>query len=136
MNYYFVGYVYKCNYVMVQTMKRRKESDTISTFKEIYKELKTKGHQTKLHVLDNKCSKAVKNYIISKQTNIQLVELHNHSVNAAKPAVKRPKYHALVAFASLYPNFPIQLWDQFAEQTEITVNLLRISRRNKNKSAY
>ena len=47
-------------------MKSRKDADMVSTFKEVYKKLKTKGHQPKLHVLDNECSKAVKNYIIAE----------------------------------------------------------------------
>ena len=32
MNYYFVCYVYKCNYIMVQTMKSRKDADVVSTY--------------------------------------------------------------------------------------------------------
>ena len=124
MNYYFVCYVYKCNYIMVQTVKSRKDAGMVSAFKEVYKELKTKGHQPKLHVLDNECSKAVKHYIISEQTNIQLVEPHNHCVNAAEPAVKSLKYHDLAVFDTLVPNFPIQLWDRFTEQIEIPLILL------------
>ena len=56
--------------------------------------------------------------------------------NAAEPAIKNLKYHALELFATLDPNCPIQLWDEFTEQIEITLDLLRTSRRNKNKSAY
>ena len=69
MNYFFVCYVYKCNYIMVRTMKSRKDEDMVTTFKEVYDELKTKGHQPKLHALGNECSKAVKYYIVTeKQT--------------------------------------------------------------------
>ena len=60
MNYFFVCYVYKCNYVMLQTMKSRKDEDMVATFKGIYGELNAKGHRPALHVLDNECSKAVK----------------------------------------------------------------------------
>ena len=75
-------------------------------------------------------------YIVTEKTNIQLVEPHNHRVNAAELAVKSLKYHALASFATLDPNCPIQLWDQFTEQIETTLNILRTSRRNKNKSAF
>ena len=44
---------------MVRIMKSRKDADIVSTFKEVYEELKTKEHQPKLRVLDNECSKAV-----------------------------------------------------------------------------
>ena len=69
MNYYFVCYVYKCNYIIVRTMKSRKDADMVATFKDIYGKLKVKGHQPKLHVLDNECSKAIKTYVASTQTN-------------------------------------------------------------------
>ena len=69
-------------------MKSRNDAEMVSTFKEVYEELKTKERQPTLYVLDNEYSKVVKNYIIVKQTNEQLVEPHNHRVNAAEPAVK------------------------------------------------
>ena len=50
---------------MVRTMKSRKDEDMITTFKEVYDKLKTKEHQPNLHVLDNECSKAVKNCIVA-----------------------------------------------------------------------
>ena len=91
MNYFLICYVYKCNHIVIRTMKSRRDVD-------------------KLHVLDNECSRAVKNYITTEQTEIQPVEPHNHRVNAAEPAVKSTKYHMLVNFATLDPNCPIQLW--------------------------
>ena len=75
----------------------------VATFKEVCEELKENGHQPKRHVLDDECSKAVKTYVTSTQTNIQLVEPHNHRVNAAKPALKSIKYHALISFATPGP---------------------------------
>ena len=68
MNYFFACYVYKCNYVMVRTIKSRKNEDTVTTFKEVYGKLKTKEHQPKFHVPDNECSKAVKTCIVIEKT--------------------------------------------------------------------
>ena len=76
------------------------------------------------------------NYITVEQTEIQLVEPHNHRVNAAEPAVKSTKYYTLANFATLDPNFPIQLWCKFTKQIETTLNILRTSRRDNSKSAY
>ena len=136
MNYFFVAYIYKCNYILIRPMKSRKDEDMVRTFQMVYDELEAKGHRPALHVLDNECSRAVKNYITSQQTNIQLVEPHNHRVNAAEPAVKCVKYHTIASFATLDPDCPIQLWCRFMDQVEITMNLLRTSRRDNNKSAY
>ena len=136
MNYFFVAYIYKCNYIIIRPMKSRKDEDMVATFTEIYEELQAKGHQPALHVLDNECSKAVKNYITSQETGIQLVEPHNHRVNAAEPAVKTVKYHTLASLATLDPNCPIQLWCRFIQQIEITLNIMRTSRQNNTMSAY
>ena len=59
MNYFFVAYIYKYNYIVIRPMKSRKDEDMVATFKDIYDELKAKGHEPSLHVLDNECSKAV-----------------------------------------------------------------------------
>ena len=73
-------------------MKSRSDESMVKAFTDIYAYLKTKNLQPKLHVLDNECSKAVQTFIKSNGTNIQIVEPHNHSVNAAEPAVKAIKY--------------------------------------------
>ena len=109
MNYFFVTYIYKCNYILIRPMKSRKDEDMVQTFQTVYDELEAKCHRPALHVLDNECSRAVKNYITSQQTNIQLVEPHNHRVNATEPAVKCVKYHTIASFATLDPDCPIQL---------------------------
>ena len=43
MNYFFVAYIYKCNYIIIRPMKSRKDEDMVATFKDIYDELKAKG---------------------------------------------------------------------------------------------
>ena len=47
MNYYFVCYSYKCNYIMIRTMKKRRDTDIVTTFKHIYEDLKCKRHRRK-----------------------------------------------------------------------------------------
>ena len=71
-----------------------------------------------------------KKYIKSEKTDIQLVEPHNHRVNAAETAIKSGKYQSIAHFATLDPECPIQLWCKFSPQIEITLNILRTSRQN------
>ena len=82
-------------------------------FQELYAYLREQGIQPRLHVLDNECSKAIKTFLRSQDTDIQLVKPHNHRVNAAETAVKAAKYHMIAALATLDVNCPIQLWDRF-----------------------
>ena len=109
MKYFFVAYIYKYNYIVIGPMKSRKDGNMVATFQDVYSNLKARGYEPSLHVFDNECSKAVKNYITSEETSIQLVEPHNRRVNTAKPAVKCVKHHTTANLATMDPNCPIQL---------------------------
>ena len=74
---------------------------------DVYKKLNTKGNHPALHVPDNEYIKAVKHYITSKNTYIQLVEPHSHRMNAAELAVKSTKHHTIANLTTLDPNCPI-----------------------------
>ena len=88
MNYIFVCYVYKLNTILLRTMKNREDEEMVTAFKSCYKELNTKGHHPTLHVLDNECSRVVKQFITSEQTDVQFVESYNHRVNAVEHGYK------------------------------------------------
>ena len=109
MNYIFVAYVYKINAIFVRPMATRCDATTIDTSKDRYEYLKVWNLAPKLHILDNECSKSVQKYVKSEKVAIQLVEPHNHRVNAAEPAVKAIKYHIIAALATVDRGFPIQL---------------------------
>ena len=44
-NYYVNPPVYEYSYIIVQTIKSRKDTDMVAVFKEMYQELQAKGHQ-------------------------------------------------------------------------------------------
>ena len=78
MQYFFIAYIYDQNYIMILPMKNRTDASMIEVFKEVYLPLQQKGSNPKLHVLDNECSKAIKNFVNSQKTAIQLIKPHNH----------------------------------------------------------
>ena len=57
--------------------------------------------------MDNECSRAIQAFIKIEKTDIQLVDPHNHRVNAAKPAVKAVKYHTIEALSIVNPTCPL-----------------------------
>jgi hypothetical protein len=59
--------------------------------------------------------------------DIHLVPPHNHRVNAAERAIATFKEHFISALATVDKNCPLQLWDDFLPQVELTLNLLRFS---------
>jgi hypothetical protein len=67
--------------------------------------------------------------------NIHLVLPQNHRVNAAERAIATFKEHFLSALATVDKDCPLQLWDNFLPQVELTLNLIRFSRRDPTKLA-
>ena len=120
MNYILVVYVYKLNAPLMVAIKSRKDEKMVAAFTSVYQELNTYGHKPALHVLDNECSRAVQSYIRSNKTEIQLVEPHNHRVNAAELALKAVKYYTLAHLATIDPDCPLQIWCKFVKQIKIT----------------
>ena len=92
-------------------------------------------HPSTLNVMDNECSKAVAAHIRKNDMDIHLVPPHNHRVNAAERAIATFKEHFITALTTVNKDCPLQLWDEFLPQVELTLNLLRFSRRDPNKSA-
>jgi len=136
MQYIFIAYIYDQNYIIIRPMKNRSEASMVEVFQDVYRMLQQRGTNPSLHVMDNECSKAIKTFVADQKTTIQLVEPHNHRVNAAEVAVKTAKYHFIASLATVAPECPLQLWCSFLPQVETSLNLLRTSRRNPMKSAY
>jgi hypothetical protein len=135
MQYIFVAYVYDLNAIIIRAMPSHTDASMVTAFTEVITTLKTGGYCPALNVMDNECSAAVEKYIRSEQINIQLVPPHNHRVNAAERAIATFKYHFIAALATVDMHCPLQLWDEFLLQVELTLHMLRFSQWNPNRSA-
>jgi hypothetical protein len=100
----------------------------VQAFTKVISILISGGYQLALNLRDNECSFAVEKYIWSELINIQLAPLHNHQVNAAKPAIATFKERFITTLATIDTLFPLQLWDEFLLQVKLTLNMLRFSR--------
>eukprot|EP00804_Cyclotella_cryptica_P022237 CCRYP_017934-RA/>CCRYP_017934-RA protein AED:0.24 eAED:0.19 QI:0/0/0/1/1/1/2/0/738 len=134
--YQFVAYEYCSNAILVRALKDQTDKSLTAAFKDVYEYLTERGFQPKLNVMDNQCSKAVEKYIKSTKADIQLVNPDDHRVNAAERTIQTWKEHWLSGMGTLDPTCPIQLWCQFIEQGQDTLNMLRVSRVNPKLSAY
>jgi hypothetical protein len=133
--YIFVVYIYDLNAIIVRAMPSRTDAAMVKAFNEVISTLKIGGYTPTLNVMDNKCSAAVEAYIKSERIGIQMVPPHNHRVNAAERAIATFKEHFIAALATVDAHCPLQLWDEFLPQVELTLNMLRFSRRDPTKSA-
>jgi hypothetical protein len=86
--------------------------------------------------MDNQATKHIKNFLTNNECKLQLVEPHNHRVNAAEHAIQTFKDAFIAVLATTDSNFPLQLWDRITPQVQDTLNLMRASRINPNISAY
>jgi hypothetical protein len=133
--YIFVVYVYDLNAIIVCVTPSCTDAAMVTAFNEVISTLKTGGYTPVLNVMDNECSVAVEAYIKSERIGIQLVSLHNHCVNAAEHEIATFKEHFIAALATVDAHYPLPLWDEFLPQVELTLNMLRFSRRDPKKSA-
>ena len=134
MQYIFVAYIYDLNAIIVHAMPSR--TSMVTAFTEVIATLKAGIYMPALNMMNNECSAAVEKYIRSKKIGIiQLVPPHNHCVNAAKRAIGTFKEHFIAALATVDMHCPLQLWDEFLPQVELTLNMLHFLCRDPTKSA-
>jgi hypothetical protein len=86
--------------------------------------------------MDNQATKHIKQFLMQEECKLQLVELHNHGVNAAEHAIQTFKDVFISALATTDCDFPHQLWDKLTPQVINTLNILRASCIDSIKLAY
>ena len=115
--------MYDLNAIIVCAMPYRTDASKVTAFTKVITILKAGGYQPALNVMDNECSATIKKYIKSENINIQLVPPHSHRVNAAECAIATFKEHFIAALATMDMHCPLQLWDEFLPQVELTLNI-------------
>ena len=86
--------------------------------------------------MDNQATKHIKQFLTENECRLQLVEPHNHRVNAAEHAIQTFKDAFIAALATTDSNFPLQLWDKLTPQVQDMLNMMRASRVDPTKLAY
>ena len=80
--------------------------------------------------MDNQATKHIKQFLMEEECKLQLVEHHNHHINAAEHAIQTFKDVFISSLATADRDFPLQLWDKLTPQVINTLNMLRASRIN------
>ena len=68
--------------------------------------------------------------------NIQLVEPHNHRVDAAERAIQTFKNHLISGLSTCDASFPSLLWNKIVPQAQDSLNMLLTSRVHPKLSVY
>jgi hypothetical protein len=135
-NYVMVLYDYDSNAILTKPTKTRQANELTSTWTAMHSRLQSNGYAPELHILDNECSDELKKSFKKYGVDFQRVPPHVHRRNAAERAIQTWKNHFCSGLATCNPKFPLTEWDLLMPQAEITLNLLRSSRRQPKLSAY
>ena len=121
---------------MVEPFKTKQGKELATTFAKLCEKFKINKSETNIFILDNECSKSVKDTIKSFNATYQLAPPHQHRRNAAENAIKTFKAHLLSGLATYNKDFPIAEWDMLLPQAELTLNLLQNARVNTRLSSW
>ncbi len=122
----YVVHFYDLNTIIVRAMPSCTNASMVQAFTKMITILKSKGYQPALNVMENVCSTTIKK---AYTLYIQLVPPHNHCVNTAKQAIATFKEHFIAALTTVDILCPLQLWDDFFPQVELTLNMICFSQK-------
>ena len=132
----FIMYDWTTNAILATPIKNAKAETIVECFKENITYLAKRGFKPKYNIIDNVATNAVKTYLESQKIKLQLVEPHNHRVNAAERAIQTFKNHTIAGLCICDNDFPSILWDKVIKQSQDTLNMLRTSRVHPKLSAF
>jgi hypothetical protein len=132
----FILYDWTTNAILATPVKDGKDETTIATFEANIQYLTKRGFKPVLNIIDNVASKTIQTYLADNAIKIQLVEPHNHRVNAAERAIQTFKNHMIAGLSTCDEQFPSLLWDRIVTQAQDSLNMLRTSRVHPQLSAY
>jgi hypothetical protein len=85
---FFVMYHYETKAILATPIANLDNKSIFEAYKAHFKMLEAKGYKPKVNVMDNQATKYIKQFLTKKECKLQLVEPHNHRVNAAKCAIQ------------------------------------------------
>ena len=133
---FFVMYHYETNTILATPVAGPDNKSIFNAYKMQFDNLTSKGYKLKINIMDNQATKHIKEFLMDQQCQLQLVEPHNHWLNAAKRAKQTFKDAFIAALATTNSDFPLQLWDKITPQVQNTLNMMRASHINQTVSAY
>ena len=82
-----IAYGYDSSNILAEPIKSITSLHIKNTYQKMRKLLCSRGLTPRMHVLDNECSKVLKEYMEEENETFQLVPPHLHRQNAAKRAI-------------------------------------------------
>ena len=108
----FAGSVcfYESNTILVKPIAGLDDVSIFNAYKQYFDELKGKGFKPKLNIMDNQATKHIERFLTKNNCRLQIVEPHNHCVNAAERTIQMFKVAFIAALATTDSNFSNSEW--------------------------
>jgi hypothetical protein len=84
---FFILYHYESNAILGTPITGLDDTSIFEAYKKQFENLPAKGFKPKLNVMDNQVMKHIKTFPNKNECKLQLLEPHNHRVNAAERAI-------------------------------------------------
>ena len=88
-----------------------------------------RGSKGKTLRLDNQVSESVRGLLQKHSIGIDITPVGQHRRNKAERAIRTFKNHFIATLAGVGKECPLELWPDFLEQIEFTLNIMRTSPR-------
>jgi hypothetical protein len=123
---FLVMFYYKTNTITGASIASLDDVSIFNVYKLKFNKLTRKGYKPRLNVMDNQATKHIKKFHTKEECKLQLIEPHNHRVDAAKQAIQMFKDAFIAVLATNYQT----------PQVVNMLNMMRASCVDPTKSAY
>lgn len=123
-------------YIKLEPVHGRTAPSITKAFRAAYNWLKDHDLTASQIRLDNEISNEFMAAVKATGLKTELCPPGNHRANAAERYVRTVKDHFIAILAAVDPDFPADAWDLLLPHAELTLNLLRESRRDSTISAW
>jgi hypothetical protein len=85
---FFVLYCYESNAIFAKPITGLDNMSIFTAYKMYFEEPTAKWFQPQLNIMDNQATKHIKKILTKNKCKLQVLEPHNHCINAAKHAIQ------------------------------------------------
>ena len=108
--YIMIAYDHDSNDILLKALKSKSAAEYLKVIKEVHQYLNSREIYLKIYIMDNECSKLVKDYIRQEQKiELILVLPYLYRANAAEKAINIFKCYFIIGLAIVDPNFLLHL---------------------------
>ena len=115
------------NYISAIPLPNKSSKSLLAATKQALHFFASHGSKTTVLRLDNEISDSVKDFLRKENVTIDLTPVGQHRRNKAERAIRTYKNHHIATLSGADKDCPLELWSDFLEQIEFTLNILRTS---------